>query len=864
MPLNKLQFNPGINKEITKYSNEAGWNDCDKVRFRQGYPEKIGGWTRHGTNTFTGVCRSLHQWISLAFVRYTGLGTNVKFMIEEGQDYYDVTPLRTTVSLTDKIFVTSGSTTVRVQDVSGGFTVGSYITIAGSDAVGGISTGNLNKEHVITDVGSSFTDSTCDYNNDPTISHDTNANIVAGLPVSGTGIPEGAFVKQVTSPGTFELSASTTGGSVTNGTLTFDGTKLFSVTAAAAATSTPTSGGGGAFTVAYQINVGPDFQIPIVGWESSTFGSGEWNGSANGAEELRVWNQANFGEDLIMGPRGGELYYWDTSAGIGTRAIAVKNVLNGGAVSLSQTSTGNINTSFDYITSVDAAVGALINPGDIVTCTTAGRLADNTTVLSVSANKTVINISANPISDSGGPGFTFNFNTNPISISSDSKTITVKDATLQRVYEVGQHVTLAGSAAIFNITAGVINARHKIATVDSAANTYTLNLADAEPASTTTSGGGASVTAQYELSAEVPVVQDGLLVSDASRFVFCFGCNAFGDATETQNPLLLRWSDQEDMFDWRPRSTNQAGDLQLSQGTEIVTAIQSRQEILVFTDAALYSLQYVGAPVVWSSTLVGSNMSVASSKAVAYANGVAYWMGKEKFYKYDGTVQPLRCDVRKFIFDDLDKGQYAQTFAGTLEEYHEIWWFYVSKDNQFRVAPDKYVVYNYLEDIWYVGTMDRSAWLDSPINDFPLAATNTYNLVEHENGNDDGQGATNIALNSYITSGRFGIEAGSSFTFVDKLIPDMSFVGSDSNAPSVDFTVLAGNEPGSLDHASVGGGSEREVQVSTEIDNYTDIVNIRMRGREMALKVASDSLGTRWQLGTPRINMRPDGRRGAK
>ena len=257
-------------------------------------------------------------------------------------------------------------------------------------------------------------------------------------------------------------------------------------------------------------------------------------------------------------------------------------------------------------------------------------------------------------------------------------------------------------------------------------------------------------------------------------------------------------------------------------------------------------------------------MSVASSKAVAYANGVAYWMGKEKFYKYDGTVQPLRCDVRKFIFDDLDKGQYEQTFAGTLEEYHEIWWFYVSKDNTSKVAPDKYVVYNYLEDIWYIGTMDRSAWLDSPINDFPLAATNTYNLVEHENGNDDGQGATNIALNSYITSGRFGIESGTSFTFVDKLIPDMSFVGSDSNAPSVDFTVLAGNEPGSLDHASVGGGSEREVQVLTEIDNYTDIVNIRMRGREMALKVASDSLGTRWQLGTPRINMRPDGRRGAK
>ena len=796
MPLNKIQFNPGINKEITKYSNEAGWNDCDKVRFRQGYPEKIGGWTRHGTNTFTGVCRSLHQWFSLGFVRYTGLGTNVKFFIEEGQTYYDVTPIRLTATLgSNPITTANTSTSVTIAHTAHGATLGSYVTLSGvSGTTNNVPASDLNKEHVITEIV-----------------NDNSYKVVVATTANGNG-----------------------------------------------------AGGGSSVVAAYQINVGPDFQIPTQGWESSTFGSDEWNGSSGGTEELRVWNQANFGEDLIIGPRGGELYYWDTSAGTGTRAVSVKNVLNGGAVSLSQTSTGNINTSFDYITSIDAAVGAKIRVGDTVTCTTAGRLADNTTVLSVSANNTVVNISANPVSHSGGPSFTFNFNTDPISVTADSKTITVKDATLERVYEVGQHVTLAGATTVSGITNTVINARHKIATVDSASNTYTIDISGAEPASATTSGGGASVTAQYELSAEVPVVQDGLIVSDSSRFVFCFGCNAFGDATETQNPLLLRWSDQEDMFDWRPRSTNQAGDLQLSQGTEIVTAIQSRQEILVFTDAALYSLQYVGAPVVWSSTLVGSNMSVASSKAVAYANGVAYWMGKEKFYKYDGTVQPIRCDVRKFIFDDLDKGQYAQTFAGTLEEYHEIWWFYVSKDNTSKVAPDKYVVYNYLEDIWYIGTMDRSAWLDSPINDFPLAATNTYNLVEHENGNDDGQGATNIALNSYITSGRFGIESGTSFTFVDKLVPDMSFVGSDSDAPSVDFTILAGNEPGSLDHASVGGGSEREVQVSTEIDNYTDIVNIRMRGRDMALKVSSDSLGTRWQLGTPRLNMRPDGRRGAK
>ena len=800
MPLNKLQFNPGINKEITQYSNEAGWNDCDKVRFRQGYPEKIGGWRRYGSNTFTGVCRSLHQWVSNAFVKYIGLGTNVKFYIADGTVYHDITPIRSTATNLSGIFLTAdGSKVVTVTHANHGATLGSYVTFADADAVNGIPAGDINKNHVITEIVSS---------SQYKIEVDTAAN-------------------------------------------------------------DNTSGGGTSIDVTYEINVGPDFQIPTNGWESSDWGavgdsSNTWNGDANNAEELRVWNQANFGEDLIIGPRGGELYYWDTSAGTGTRAVTVKNVNNGSAVSLTKTSTGHINTGYNGITSVDAAVGATIRVGALVTCDSAGKIAAGTTVTSIKNNNTVVNISLAPLANDVTGSINFLFDSDPISVTSNSKVITVRDATLERVYEVGQHVTLSGAATVFGIEADVINVRHKIASVDPASNTYTIEVAGADPATATASGGGASVTAQYELSAEVPVVQNNLLVSDSSRFVFCFGCNAFGDTTETLNPMLIRWSDQEDMFDWRPRSTNQAGDIQLSQGTEIMTTLQSRQEILVFTDSALYSLQYVGAPVVWSSTLVGSNLSVISSKAAAYANGVAYWMGVNKFYKYDGTVQPLRCDVRKFIFDDMNPGQQSQVFAGTVEEYHEVWWFYVSKANTSKVAPDKYVVYNYAEDIWYVGTLDRSAWLDSPINDFPLAATNTYNLVEHENGNDDAQAATTQPINAHITSGRFGIESGNSFTFVDKLIPDMSFVGSDSDAPSVDFEILADNEPGAIDHGSVGGGSAREVQVSTEIDNYTDIVNIRMRGRDMALKISSDSLGTRWQLGTPRLNMRPDGRRGAK
>jgi len=794
MPLSKLQFNPGINKEITKYSNEAGWNDCDKVRFRQGYPEKIGGWRRFGSNTFTGVCRSLHQWISNAFVKYIGLGTNVKFFVEEGTVYYDITPIRLTATLgSNPITTVNTSTSVTVAHTAHGATKGSYVTLSGvSGTINNVPDTDLNKEHVITEI----------------VDADS-YKIVVATTANGNG-----------------------------------------------------SGGGSSVVATYQINVGPDFQIPKRGWDSLDWNNSGWNGSANSTEDLRVWNQANFGEDLIIGPRGGELYYWDTSAGTGTRAVTVKDVNNGTAVNLSQSSTGHINTGFATITNLSSSVVPNIRVGAEVTCTTAGKIPAGTTVLSKMSNNTVVNISANPLDSS--VSFTYVFDGDPISVTRDSKKITVRDATLERVYEVGQHVTIAGcSGDIAGVSASVINGRHKIESVDSTANTFTTEeISGADPATSSTSGGGANVTAQYELSAEVPVVQNHLLVSDSSRFVFCFGCNEFGDTTETLNPLLIRWSDQEDMFDWRPRSTNQAGDIQLSQGTEIMTTLQSRQEILVFTDAALYSLQYVGAPVVWSSQLMGSNMSVISSKAAAYANGVAYWMGVGKFYKYDGSVQPLRCDVRKFVFDDMNEGQQGQVFAGTLEEYHEIWWFYVSKSNTAKVAPDKYVVYNYAEDIWYVGTLDRSAWLDSPINDFPLAATNTYNLVEHENGNDDGQEATVTPINAFITSGRFGIESGNSFTFVDKLVPDMSFVGSDSDAPSAEFTVLAADEPGALDHVSEGGVKTRIVQVSTEIDNYTDIVNIRMRGRDMALKISSDSEGTRWQLGTPRLNMRPDGRRG--
>jgi hypothetical protein len=749
MPKQKLQFKPGVNREISRNSGEPSWVDSDKVRFRQGYPEKIGGWQRISSSTFTGVCRSLHQWVALDFSKYTGVGTNVKFYVEKGGDYYDITPLRLTATLgTNPIATANASKVVTITHSSHGATVGSYVTLSGvANPINNVPITDLNKEHVITEI--------------------INAS-------------------------SYKIEVATTANDTGTGGVTND-----------------------AVVAKYQVNIGPERQIPERGFESTDFDEGDWNGDGDGSENLRVWNQANFGEDLVVGPRGGELYYWDTSAATldgtaftGTRVVPLKNVNNGAAVSLASNPFATVNTS---------------------------------------------------------------------------PTVTVTDATLSRVYEVGQHVTFANAGTVNNIN---LDGRFKIQTVDSAANTFTIT--GGTNANSTGTGGGGSVTAQYELSAEVPVVHDSLLISDASRFVFCFGCNAFGDSTEVKNPMLIRWSDQEDVYDWRPRSTNQAGDLQLSQGTEIVTAIQSRQEILVFTDSSVYSLQYVGAPVVWSSQLVGSNISVASSKAVAYANGVAYWMGKGKFYKYDGTVQPLRCDVQRHLFSGdtssstshLDINQQEQVFAGTLEEFHEIWWFYSSVGNA-KSWPDKYVVYNYAEDIWYYGELRRSAWLDSPINDFPLAATSTNNLVEHENGLMDNESGSSAAFISNIRSNSFTLDDGDRFMHVDKILPDIDF-GESRDGAMVNMYMLPTDNPGSGyydDVPDLAGSVDQEGfnTKSSQVrvvyrDNFnsrnstgstTQELSTRYRGREMTLVVTDyGSRDIKWQLGTPIINLRPDGRRG--
>jgi len=698
MPLQKILFKPGVNRENTRYTTEGGWYDCDKVRFRQGTPEKIGGWQRISTSTFIGVCRSLWAWVTLGFQNLTGVGTNQKFYIENGGVYYDITPIRAEVTLTnpfttDTATNSGGYTTVTVTDAAGGYRDGAYVTFYGASAVGGVT---VNGEYQLTYAsGTTYT-----------------------IQVLGTA-------------------------------------------------SSNATGGGTVYAV-YQINIGPEIAQPLTGWGAGAWGAGAWGIGATSTDALRIWNQNNFGEDLIYGPRGGPLYYWNANLGLTGSTITV-------TIATPAVVTSTINLS----------------EGDAFTLTTTGALP---TGLVVGITYYARNVS----------GTTFNLSATP-------------------------------SGALINTT-GTQSPTHSISPRGVLVSSLT----------------GAS---------DVPLTQNFFLVSDASRFTICFGTNDY--LSTTFDPMLVRWSDQESVTDWTPAITNQAGSIRLSHGSEIVTAMQSRQEILIWTDSSMYSLQYLGPPFVWGHQLLADNVSIAGPNASAIASGVVYWMGIDKFYKYDGRTNTLRCDLRQYIFQDINTSQAEQIFASTNEGFNEVWWFYCSANS---TSVDKYVVYNYLEDAWYYGTMARSAWLDSGLRQFPIAATYTYNIVDHESGVNNNETGTELPINAYITSSEFDIGDGHNFGFVWRMLPDITFRGSETSpTPQVTMTLLPLQNSGSGYNVppSVGGvdfGTVARIGTYT-IEQFTGQINTRVRGRQMSFKVESDQIGTAWQLGAPRIDIRPDGRR---
>jgi hypothetical protein len=699
MPLQKVLFKPGVNRENTRYTNEGGWFQSDKVRFRQGTPEKIGGWARISISSFLGTCRSLWNWITLSNLNLLGVGTNLKFYIENGGLYNDITPIRSAAVLSNPFKTTNLLTTVTVTHTAHGAVNGDFVTFSNAATVGGL---NLNNEYQITLI-------------------DANS---------------------------------------------------YTITAASAATSTVAAGGGTTVSAVYQINVGLPFEVPLTGWGAGAWGIGTWGFGGTSISALRLWSQSNYGEDLILGYRGSPIYYWYANYGL-TPALSTITIASPAVVTTPLT---------------------LLN-GTPVIFTNSGYPSALPTGLVVGTTYYVKNASGN----------TFNLAATPTGV-------------------------------VIN-TSGTQSGTHYI-------------MPNAVPVSSLS---GAT---------SVPLMQNFIYVSDVSRFVFAFGTNDIGSTV--QDPMLIRWSDQESVVDWYPSATNQAGSVRLSHGATIVTAIQTRQEIVVWTDSTLYSLQYLGPPYVWGVQLLGDNISILGQNAVAQASGVVYWMGTDKFYSYDGRVNTLNCDLRKFIYQDINLGQNQQVFGSTNEGFNEVWWFYCSANS---TAIDKYVVYNYLEKTWYYGTMNRTAWLDSGLRDYPIAANpltgTTGNIVNQEYGNDDNATGTPVGINAYISSSEFDIGDGHNFGFVWRMLPDLTFSGSDS-APIPQLTmtlypmVNSGSGTGTPVAANVNQLTGAQYTIT---EGFTGQVFTRVRGRQMILKVESTQLGTQWQLGATRIDIRPDGRR---
>jgi hypothetical protein len=685
MPLKKILFKPGTNQENTRYTNENGWYISEKVRFRQGTPEKIGGWQRISPYTFQGVCRFLWNWVTLSFDNLLAVGTNLKFYIERGGIYNDITPIRETATLTNPFTTTSGSAVVTVTDASHGGATGDFVTFSGASAVGGLT---LNGNYQITVTG----------------------------------------------------------------------TNTYTITAASNASSTAT--GGGTVTAKYEIDAGPAIQGAVIGWGSGGWGMGGWGTGVAGTERLRLWDAQNWGEDLVFGYRGGPLYYWDATNGVTTRGVALNSI--GGNVSFTSASP-----------TVVTFASVLLSEGTAVKFNTTGTMPSGVTA-----------------------GTTYY---------------------LRNVDGVTANISASPTGALVNAAS-------------TGSDVYVSELVD------------------------VPSKQNGMIVSDTSRFLLLFGTTAYGSAV--LDPMLIRWGNQESVTDFVPAPTNQAGSLRLSHGSQIISELQTRQEVLVWTDSALYSLQYLGPPFVWGSQLLGDNISIVGPNATAVASGVVYWMGVDKFYTYNGRVQTLRCDLRRYVFSDINVSQLDQIFAGTNEGFNEVWWFYCSTNS---TVVDKYVVYNYAEDIWYYGTMGRTAWLDSGLRNYPEAATYNYNVVDHEYGVDDNATGTATAIEAYIESAEFDIDDGQNFGFVWRMVPDLTFQGSTSQSPQVTMTLYGMNGSGSGFNTEAAKAVARTSTVT--IEQFTNIIYTRIRGRQMIMRVGSDGLGTTWQLGAPRIDIKQDGQR---
>ena len=622
MPLSKLQFRPGINREGTNYSNEGGWFNGDKIRYRNGYVERIGGWVRVSNNKITGIARKIFDFVTLASANLLFVGTEQKVFLEDSGTFNDITPIRSTVTLgTNPITTTggagSGVVTVTTQAAHGA-TTGDFVTLASLTATDGITAAQLNTEHKITAVPSDTT---------------------------------------------------------------------FTITTAGSASSGSTAGGGSSGTAAFQINIGITTTVLGTGWGAGTWGRFEW-GSASGALSgitLRLWAADNFGEDLIFNVMNGSIYYWDATNGTSTRAVELSSLT------------------------------------------------------------------------------------------------------------------------------------------------------------------GASDT---------PTIARKVLVSDVDRHIIAFGANIIG--TNTQDPLLIRFGSQESLTDFTPTATNTAGDLRLSKGSEIITAVQTSRQILVYTDQSLYSMQFLGPPFTFGVSMLADNIRIAGPNTAIAVNDVVFWMGQENFYLYDGRTQAIPCSVRDYVFNDMNNQQSFKFHAGSIGSQTEIWWFYCSSS---ATEIDRYVVYNYGQQVWYYGTLVRTTWNDraSGLRSFPQATGTDFYLYDHENGLDDFSTGSRVAINAFVESSDFDIGDGQQFMLLNRILPDLSFNGSTAANPAALFTIRSRDFGGDNFTESPSDSAIRTA--TSPVEQYTDKIDLRARGRQMSIRVENTATEVKWRLGAPRIDVRPDGRR---
>ena len=721
MALKKLIFQPGLNTDRTNYAAEGGWYDCDKIRFRQGFAEKIGGWTVINFDQYKGDARSLYTYGTTDGSEIVGIGTDQKFYVMGGTTLYDVTPVRATFGTpdTDNCFdTTDGSTTVVVNINSHGASDGDYVTFSGATAVGGIPAGSLNKEFQCENVlGNSF-----------------------------------------------EITVDT------------------------AATSTVSGGGGTAITATFQISIGFSNLTAGYGWGAGTWSRGAWGSGATTPVLFpeRLIFQDQFNNDLIWNVQDGTIYYWEYDAAFSNVSVALNTLSGSRAV---PTQVGK---------SMFASSGHLL----ALACTEYYR-----------ATTAGVTIS---------------------SITNVGTTATITTATGHGL-EPLDWVEFSGQTPV------AYQGEYQVVTVPSS-TTFTVTLLE-------NPGGSASVVGTY------------VSIDYTTGAAY--------------DPLLIRWADVSADTgpvpeEWKPTITNTAGFLRVKGGSKIVTGFNTRQETLIYTNRSLNSLQFIGTSEVFSIQQISDSINIAGPNVVVEANNVVMWMGHDKFFFYDGRVNTLPCTVIQHIFDNMNLIQGDIFFAGVNGEFNEIIWFYCSASSN---SIDKYVIFNYQEQLWYFGSLNRTSWFDSQILKYPIATSGGY-VYKHEDGVDDGQpnGAAPQAITAYIQSADMAIEDGDQFVLTKRVIPDVNFTNSEqinpvtaaSQTPEVEMTVGVRNFPGAANSTDdvAGNTLTRDVITTASIDQYTNQVYVRARGRQMNFKILSDTVGTQWELGAVRVDFKPDGRRG--